>query len=105
MKNNSTESSIDFEITINDDGNKLIDKSNDDKLHEKLKLIKKISLVYKGENLVPANMVVHDKKVYFSNLWKANLMNIVLTELTPEDYDFNEYSSGTYSVDVKSIVP
>lgn len=69
------------------------------------KLIKKISLVYKGENLVPANMVVHDKKVYFSNLWKANLMDIVLTELSPEDYDFNEYSSGTYSVEVKSIVP
>ena len=32
-------------------------------------------------------------------------MDIVLTELTPEDYDFNEYSSGTYSVDLKSIVP
>lgn len=69
------------------------------------KLIRKVSLSHNGENLISANMAVHKGRLYFSHLWKADLMNIILTEVTPEDYDFNEYSSGTYSVDVKSIVP
>ena len=66
-------------------------------------LIKKYPLTYEGSTLVPANMVLHNGRLYFSHLWKADLFNIILTEITSNDYDFNDYSSGTYSIDVKEL--
>ena len=71
-------------------------------LNQDGQVVTKIDLSYfTKENITPANLVIKNHKLYFSDLWKASTLKIVFSELT--QVDINDYQNGVYSIPMKDI--
>ncbi len=55
-----------------------------------------------GLRVTPANLIYHKGRVYMSNLWKANTVNVLYSDITGND--INDYRHGIYSIKAHDLL-